>query len=45
MAPYSGVRGSKYNVTVTMDAEESSQYPDGLEYPLEDPEDVKASGD
>jgi len=30
---------------MTTDAEESSQYPDGLEYPLEDPEDVRASGD
>ena len=33
---------------MTVNAEESSQYPDGLEYPLEDPEDpegVRASGD
>ena len=30
---------------MTMDAEESSQYLNGLEYPLEDPEDVRASGD
>ena len=30
---------------MTMDAEASSQYPDGLEYPLEDPEDARASGD
>jgi hypothetical protein len=27
---------------MTLDAEEGSQYPTGLEYPLEDPEDVKA---
>jgi len=37
--------GNKYNITMTLDAEESSQYPNGLEYPLEDPEDVKASDD
>lgn len=34
--------GNKYNITMTLDAEEESQYPTGLEYPLEDPEDVKA---
>ena len=33
-----GFRGNKYNITVTMDAEESSQYPNDLEYPLDDPE-------
>jgi uncharacterized peroxidase-related enzyme len=34
--------GNKFNITMTLDAEEGSQYPTGLEYPLEDPEDVKA---
>lgn len=35
--------GNKFNITMTLDAEDSSQYPTGLEYPLEDPEDVKVS--
>lgn len=30
---------------MTMDAEESSRYPDDPEYPPEGPEDVRASGD
>ena len=34
--------GNKFNITMTLDADEDSQYPTGLEYPLEDPEDVKA---
>lgn len=34
--------GNKFNITMTLDAEEGSQYPTGLEYPLEDPDDVKA---
>lgn len=34
--------GNKFNITMTLDAEEGSQYPTGLEYPLDDPEDVKA---
>lgn len=34
--------GNKFNITMTLDAEEGNQYPTGLEYPLEDPEDVKA---
>lgn len=34
--------GNKFNITMTLDADEASQYPTGLEYPLEDPEDVKA---
>lgn len=34
--------GNKFNITMTVDADEESQYPTDLEYPLEDPEDVKA---
>lgn len=34
--------GNKYNITMTLDADEDSQYPTGLEYPLEDPDDGKA---
>lgn len=34
--------GNKFNITMTLDAEEGSQYPTGLEYPLSDPQDVKA---
>jgi uncharacterized peroxidase-related enzyme len=34
--------GNKFNITMTVDADESSQYPTDLEYPLEDPDDVKA---
>lgn len=34
--------GNKFNITMTLDAEEDSQYPTGLEYPLEDPDEVKA---
>lgn len=34
--------GNKFNITMTLDADEGSQYPTGLEYPLEDPDDVRA---
>lgn len=34
--------GNKFNITMTVDADEGSQYPTGLEYPLQDPDDVKA---
>lgn len=34
--------GNKFNITMTLDSAEGNQYPTGLEYPLEDPEDVKA---
>lgn len=33
--------GNKFNITMTLDSAEGSQYPTDLEYPLGDPEDVK----
>lgn len=34
--------GNKFNITMTLDSGEGSRYPTNLEYPLEDPEDVRA---
>ncbi|MHC3438701.1 carboxymuconolactone decarboxylase family protein [Natrialbaceae archaeon A-gly3] len=33
--------GNKFNVTMTLDTDEESQYPTGLEYPLTHPDDVQ----
>lgn len=37
--------GNKFNITMTLDSEEESQYPTGLKYPLGNPQETNTGPD